>query len=209
MSGRRTGVKLQFNFGGSGMLEQQIENGAPADVFFAAAPKPMDALAGKGLIVPDTRRDILRNQIVLIAPRDSNGARFIRSLGDRRGETGRARRSGQRAGGRLRPPGARIPEPLGRVQHKLVLAKDVRQVLTYVETGNAEAGIVYATDAKESAKVRVAAIAPEGSHTPVIYPAAVIAGSRNQAAARAFVTFLSGSEARDVFTRHGFTMVSP
>jgi molybdate transport system substrate-binding protein len=95
------------------------------------------------------------------------------------------------------------------VQSKLVLAKDVRQVLTYVETGNAEAGIVYATDASESAKVRIAATAPEESHAPVIYPAAAIAASRNPAAARAFVSFLSGSEARTIFTRRGFALVSP
>jgi molybdate transport system substrate-binding protein len=78
-----------------------------------------------------------------------------------------------------------------------------------VETGNADAGIVYATDARESEKVRVAAIAPEASHAPVVYPVAVTKDSRNVAGARAFVAFLSGSEARAVFTRHGFETVSP
>src|SRR5215813_2618815 len=74
------GVKLAFNFGASGTLEQQIERGAPADVFFSAAPKPMDALANKGLILADTRRDLLRNQIVLIVPKDSPGPASFREL---------------------------------------------------------------------------------------------------------------------------------
>ena len=90
-----------------------------------------------------------------------------------------------------------------------MLAKDVRQVLAYVETGNADAGIVYSTDTRESAKVRIAATAPPDSHAPVVYPVAVIKDSRSPAAARAFVAFLSGRDAAAVFTRHGFSMVSP
>jgi molybdate transport system substrate-binding protein len=95
------------------------------------------------------------------------------------------------------------------VQPKLVLAKDVRQVLSYVETGNADAGIVYATDARETDKARVAAVAPEGTHAPIVYPVAVIRDGRHTAAARAFVEFLAGGTARAIFTRHGFQTVSP
>jgi molybdate transport system substrate-binding protein len=202
-------VKLRFNFGGSGTLEQQIERGAPADVFFSAAPKLMDALEGKRLIVPETRRDILRNRIVLIAPRDSTAPASFEGL---TASTVKLLALGDPGSVPAGDYGQQVLESLNlwhSVKPKLVLGKDVRQVLTYVETGNAEAGIVYATDATESGKVRIAATAPEGSHTPVIYPAAVIVNSRNQAAARAFVAFLTGSQARDVFTRHGFTMVSP
>lgn len=203
------GLKVRFNFGGSGALEQQIERGAPADVFFSAAPKPMDTLAAKGLIVAFTRRDILRNRIVLIAPRDSTTPGSFEALS---APAVKLIALGDPASVPAGDYGRQVLESVNlwtSVQPKLVLAKDVQQVLTYVETGNAEAGIVYATDARESGKVRVAATAPEGSHSPVIYPAAVIAASRNQTAARAFVEFLAGSQARDVFTRHGFTMVSP
>jgi molybdate transport system substrate-binding protein len=91
------------------------------------------------------------------------------------------------------------------VQSKLVLAKDVRQVLTYVETGNADAGIVYATDARESGKVRVAATAPAGTYSAVVYPVAVVAGSRHEGQAVAFAEFLAGPEGRAVFVKHGFT----
>ncbi len=203
-----SGIKLSFNFAGSGTLEQQVERGAPVDVFFPAAPKPMDALAAKGLILADTRRDLLRNQVVLIVPQGSNGPKRFQDL----------------AGGGVKlialgDPASVPAGDYGRqtlqalhvwdaVQNKLVLAKDVRQVLAYVETGNADAGIVYATDARESGKVRVAETAPEDSHVPVVYPVAVIRDSRNAAAARAFVLYLAGSYASGVFTRHGFTTVA-
>jgi molybdate transport system substrate-binding protein len=203
------GMKVSFNFGGSGALEQQIENGAPADVFLAAGPKPMDLLAAKGLILADTRRDLLRNQIVLIVPRTNSGPVSFQDL------TGPLVKLIA-----LGDPGSVPAGDYGRqtleylhlwtpLQTKLVFAKDVRQVLSYVETGNADAGIVYATDARESEKVRIAAIAPEASHAPVVYPVTVTKDSRNVAGARAFVVFLSGSEARDVFIRHGFETVSP
>jgi molybdate transport system substrate-binding protein len=202
-------AKLNFNFGGSGTLEQQIERGAPADVFLSAAPKPMDALAAKGLILSDTRRNLLRNEIVLIVPKESAGPNTFPELTD-----GKVK---------LIALGDPVSVPAGdygrqvlqamqlweTVQPKLVLAKDVRQVLGYVETGNADAGIVYATDARESDKVRVAAVAPDKSHMPVIYPVAVLKDCRNIPAARAFVVFLAGTYARDVFARLGFTTVSP
>ena len=87
----------------------------------------------------------------------------------------------------------------GSVQPKAVLAKDVRQVLTYVETGEVDAGIVYSTDAASSSKVKVVATAPEKSHAPAIYPVAVIKTSKNSASARAFEDFLLGAQARAIF----------
>jgi molybdate transport system substrate-binding protein len=194
------GTTVTMNFGGSGMLAQQIEQGAPADVFLSASPKPMDTLATKGLIRPDTRRDLLHNEVVLIGTADSFAALAgqqvkLIALGDPNSVP---------AG----DYGKQVLTSLGlwdAVQSKLVLAKDVRQVLSYVETGNADAGIVYATDARESGKVRIAATAPPGSHTPVVYPVAVLTESRHQAEARAFVAFLASEEMRAIFVRHGFT----
>jgi molybdate transport system substrate-binding protein len=202
------GIKLTFNFGGSGTLEQQIERGAPADIFFSAAPKPMDALARKGLILSETRRDLLRNQVVLIVPKGSAGPRTFQDLS---GSTVKLIALGDPDSVPVGDYGHQVLEALhiwAAVQPKLVLAKDVRQVLSYVETGNADAGIVYATDASESNKVCVVETAPNDSHMPVIYPVAVIRDSRNSAAARAFIAFLAGSYASGVFTRHGFITVS-
>jgi molybdate transport system substrate-binding protein len=201
-------AKVTFNFGGSGTLAQQIEHGAPADVFLAAASKQMDQLSAKGLIWNDTRRDLLRNQVVLIARAGDTGLKSFADLA-----TGAVKLLA------LGDPDSVPAGDYGRqvlqslmlwqaVQGKLVLAKDVRQVLTYVETGNADAGIVYATDARLSHQVRVVATAPESTHAPVVYPVAVVKDSRNADTARAFVSFLQGARAREVFTSLGFTVVS-
>jgi molybdate transport system substrate-binding protein len=94
------------------------------------------------------------------------------------------------------------------VKGKLVLGKDVRQVLTYIETGNADAGFVYATDAQVSRRVRVIAVVPESAHDPIVYPAAVVKTSENPEEARRFVGFLGTSVAKNIFTKHGYTLAS-
>jgi len=88
------------------------------------------------------------------------------------------------------------------------MGKDVRQVLTYVETGNADAGIVYGTDAAASSRVRVVAIAPESSHEPIVYPVAIVQSSRNQEATRNFIKYLSSPAAKAIFTKRGFTIAA-
>lgn len=198
-------VELRNNFGSSGTLARQIEDGAPVDVFFSAAAKPMDDLQAKGLIVGGTRRNLLRNTLVLIVPRGSRLGSFeqladasVRSvaLGDPASVP--AGQYGQQTLASLKL--------LERVRSRLVLAKDVRQVLAYVETGNADAGIVYATDALISSKAQVVATAPEAAHDPIVYPAAVVANGRHEDAAREFAGFLSSPAARAIFVKHGFTM---
>jgi len=199
-------IKLAFNYGGSGTLEQQIENGAPADVFISAAPAPMDKLAAAGLIDPATRCDLLRNAIVLIAPKDGARPASFEDLADAQVKLiGLGDPASVPAG----QYGRQVLEHfhlLDAVRTKLVLAKDVEQVLSYVESGNTDAGIVYATDARRSQKVRVAQTAPEDSHQPVIYPAAAVKASPSPAEARAFLEFLAGAQAGGVFVRYGFTL---
>jgi len=202
------GVRVSFNFGASGTLEQQIEHGAPVDIFFSAASKPMDTLAGKGLILADTRRDLLRNTLVLIVPKDGPGPATFRDLSADSVKLIALGDPGSVPAGDYGRQTLQALHLWEAVQSKLVLGKDVRQVLTYVETGNADAGIVYATDAHESDKVRVVETAPDTSHTPVLYPIAVIKDSRNAPAARALVGFLAGDYAGGVFAKHGFTTVS-
>lgn len=196
------------NFGSSGTLATQIDQGAPADVFISAADKPMDDLQAKGLILAGTRRNLLRNTLVLIAPigsrlRDfqglADGSIKLIALGDPASVP--AGLYGQQTLSAL--------HLLDRINSKIVMGKDVRQVLTYVETGNADAGLVYSTDASASGKVLVVATAPESSHQPIIYPAAVVRGSRNQDAAQKFVDSLAGPEARAIFVRRGFTIAAP
>ncbi|MGA8014028.1 MAG: molybdate ABC transporter substrate-binding protein [Candidatus Acidiferrales bacterium] len=200
-------VAIAANYGASGTLQLQIEQGAPVDVFLSAAPKQMDALDAKGLLLAGTRKNLLRNEVVLIVPKDDSAG--ISSFQDL-----------TRADVKQIALGEPVTVPAGQyakevltslaiydaVNSKAILAKDVRQVLTYVETGNVDAGIVYATDAMSSAKVKVVASAPAKSHSPVIYPAAVIKASKNPAAARAFLDFLAGPCGRAVFQKYGFTL---
>lgn len=205
----RPGVTVSFNFGGSGTLAQQIERGAPADVFLAAASKPMDELAARSLVMNDTRRDLLRNQIVLITPA---GNTHLNSFAGLAGSSVKLIALGEPDSVPAGDYGRQTLESMGlwnALQGKLVLGKDVRQVLTYVETGNADAGIVYATDVGQSQTVRIAAVAPESSHAPVTYPVVVLKDSRNPSLARAFVRFLEGPEAAAAFRRLGFTTVIP
>jgi molybdate transport system substrate-binding protein len=198
------GAKISFNYGGSGTLQRQIEQGAPVDIFFAAAEKQMDGLQAKGLVDGGTRRDIVRNQLVLIAPASNT---TIHNFQDLTNSDVKVLALGEPATVPAGMYARQTLEHLGllaAVEKKAVLAKDVRAVLTYVETGNADAGIVYQTDAQGSQKVRIVVIAPADSHDPIIYPAAILKGAKNASGAASFLTFLSSDDARGVFLKHGF-----
>jgi molybdate transport system substrate-binding protein len=203
-------VSISTNYGASGTLQVQIEQGAPVDVFLSAAPKQMDALDSKGLLLEGTRKDLLRNEVVLIVPKDFHSE--VSSFEDLTRADVKQVALGEPT---TVPAGQYAKEVLtslgiyDAVNSKAVLAKDVRQVLTYVATGNVDAGIVYATDALSSSKVTVVARAPEKSHSPVIYPIAAIKSSKNPAAARTFTNFLSGPRAGAVFQKYGFILVNP
>ena len=198
-------VDFRNNFGSSGTLAGEIEQGAPVDAIFSAGPRPVDRLEAKGLIEPGTRINLLRNSLVLIAPSDSKLAGF----NDLTGSSVRTVALGDPASVPAGHYGQQTLSSLklyDQLRSKIVLGKDVRQVLSYVETGNADAGLVYSTDARISTKVRVVAVAPDASHDPIVYPLAIVAGSHNLQAARAFIAYLSSPAARAVFLKHGFTM---
>src|SRR5271154_2839959 len=190
---------------GSGTLARRIEQGAPVDVFFSAAEKQMDELAMQGLIVADTRRDLVGNALVLIAPAQASALHSFQDLSSPAVKTlALGETSTVPAGMYAR----QTLEHLGlfaSLEKKVVYAKDVRAVLTYVETSNADAGMVYQTDANTSKKVRVIAVAPADSHDPILYPAAVLRDAKNSSGARAFMEFLQGPDARAVFQKYGFT----
>jgi molybdate transport system substrate-binding protein len=203
-----SGLDFRNNFGSSGTLAREIEEGAPVDAFLSAASSPMDDLEAKGLVAPGTRRNLLRNSLVLIAPRDSRLRDFegltdpsvrLIALGDPASVP--AGQYGRQALAAL--------HFLDRLNKKFVMGGDVRQVLTYVETGNADAGLVYATDAQISGRVRIVAVAPDSTHDPILYPAAVIKTSQNGVTVRNFIEYLSSPEAQAIFAKHGFTIASP
>lgn len=201
-------VNVRLNLGASGMLQRQIEQGAPVDLFLSAAESEMDGLESKGLILRDTRENLLTNAVVLIVPKGRTGIRHFQDLAKPDIKV-------VAIGNPQSVPAGKYAEQLlkhfglyGKLTPKFVFAKDVRAVLTYVETGNADAGIVYETDAMTTNQVTVVATAPPGSHEPVVYPLAVLAGSRNAAAAKLFETFLLGQESAAVFRKYGFRPVA-
>ena len=182
-------VNINYNFGSSGTLQQQIEQGAPTDIFISAAKKQVDTLEQKGLLVTGSRNIIAKNRLVLIVPKNAVGINSFYSLKDAKvkkiaiGEP-RSVPAGQYA--------QQVLEKLKiwtEVKSKLVFANNVRQVLASVESGNADTGLVYATDAKISNRVKVVVTADEKYHSPIIYPLAVVKRSNNVNAAKEFAQF--------------------
>lgn len=199
---------IVLNFASSGALQQQIEQGAPVDLFLSAAPRQMDALQAKGLLLPESRRDLLGNRIVLVAPLQEGAiAQFADLTTDAVSRIVMGEPESV-------PAGTYSQETLlslniyDQVQPKLVFAKDVRQALTYVESGNVSAGLVYATDAALSTRVRTVATAPPNSHAPILYPVAILKNSRQPEAALAFADFLTSATATAIFEQYGFISIS-
>ncbi len=200
-------VTLTYNFGSSGSLQQQIEQGAEVDVFISAAAKQMDALQEKGLIAEETRKNLLDNKIVLIVPKDTEAVNDFNDLATDKVKTIALGETASVPVGQYSEEVLTNLNLMDRIKPKAVFGKDVKTVLTWVETGNADAGMVYETDAKVSDKVKVVAKAPEGSHKPVVYPAAVIKDSRNMDAAKDYLDFLCSDKAKSIFEKYGFVFI--
>ncbi|MDF2937499.1 MAG: molybdenum transporter, periplasmic molybdate-binding protein [Paenibacillaceae bacterium] len=200
-------VTLTFNFGASGTLQTQIENGAPADLFLSAGKKQMDALVSKQLIDSATAKNLLLNDLVLVVPADSKLA--IAKVEDLSKDEVKKLAVGTPESV---PAGSYAKETLtyyklwDSLQPKVVLTKDVKQVLSYVETGNTEAGFVYKTDAASSKNVKIILTADPASHAAIEYPIGVVKATKQPAAAKEFYDYLQTKEALDVFVKYGFTL---
>ncbi len=201
-------TKIIFNFGSSGSLQHQIEQGAPIDLFISAAPQQMDNLAKKQLLVAETRQNLVENQMVLVVPK---GERSLARFTDLTEESIQQIALGEP---NSVPAGQYAQEILTNlniidaVKSKAVYGKDVRQVLNYVATGNVDAGIVYRSDTVNNDRVEVVAIAPEKTYSPVVYPIAIIKDSDNHQAAQQMLQFLLTTEAQAVFQQHGFIPIN-
>ena len=198
------GVTVRLNFAASGVLLQQIVQGAPVDVFASADQETMNRSADQGLIDPQTRRNFATNTLVMIEPvKDGVG---LKSLQDLTGAQVKKIAVGKLATvpvGRYTQQALDAAKLWSVLERKFVQADSVRQVLDYVGRGEVEAGFVYRTDAATMAgKVRVV-LAPEG-YTPVSYPVAVVADSRQKAVAKQFVAFLAGETGVQTLAKHGF-----
>ncbi|MDR3294650.1 MAG: molybdate ABC transporter substrate-binding protein [Clostridiales Family XIII bacterium] len=199
--------EISFNYAASETLQKQILAGAACDIFLSASKEDMDSLAGTNLIVPESRVDLLGNTLTLVAAAEKAGVVTMDNLA-----------SSDVKSIAIGDPDA-VPaghyaqqalESLGLwdgVQGKLLLALDSKQALESVETGAADCGLVYRSDTFGTEKGVVIGDLPAESHDPIVYPAALIAGSGNEDAASAFFSFLQTSYARGVFEKYGFTVL--
>ncbi|WP_404319010.1 molybdate ABC transporter substrate-binding protein [Bacillus lumedeiriae] len=198
-------IDLTYNFGSSGKLVQQIEQGAPADVFLSASKQDMDTLQEKSLIQEESRSDFAKNEVVLITNKDhSLPLSSFEELSPKQIKHFAIGEPESVPVGRYTKEVLEHLKLWAPLQSKLVLGSDVRQVLTYVESGNADAGVVYSSDAMISDKVKVVAAAKPEWHEPIIYPGAVTSNSKHTKEAQAFLTYLTSKEGKEVFTKYGF-----
>lgn len=195
---------ILLRFDASGTLKRQIENGSTADIFISAACKPMDELQIRNLINKDSRKNLLRNRLVLIASKKSKIKCVFKEL--------REEKIKQIAIGdpEIVPAGKYAYEVLKSlgilesVTPKLVVAKNARDVLTYVEEADIDVGIVYLTDAMISSKVKILDFAYEKLHSPVVYPIAIMKNTNSQTESEKFIEFLTTSNAIEIFNTYGF-----
>ena len=205
-----TKIPVKTSFAASSVLARQIEAGAPATVFFAADEQWMDYLQSRNLLVPGSRRDVLGNQLVLVAPADStatvkisSGPAFLQGLGGARIATGDPDSVpvGKYAKAALIKLGV-----WEQVESRLVRAEDVRSALAFVARGDAPFGIVYLTDAKIEKRVKLLDVFPRDTYPPIRYPIAMTAGAG--AEARRFIDFVTGNRAAGIFQQYGFELVA-
>jgi len=198
-----------MSFGASSTLARQIEQGAPVNLFASADLKWMDYLAQKGLIAADSRVDLLGNALVLVAPASHPVHVAIGKETDFAALLGASGRIATGDPAHV-PVGLYAKQALtnlgqwDKLSGRIAATDDVRAALLLVERGEAPLGIVYATDAAVSPKVMVAGVFPASSHDPVVYPFA-LTKSGDTPEARAFLAFLKGPDAREVFGKRGFS----
>lgn len=202
-------IKLRFNFASSGTLQQQIEQGAPIDIFLSASEINMDKLVDKQLIATDKHADLLSNSLVVVVPKGNEGV--INRLEDLTSPDVSKLAIGIPESV---PAGSYAVEALtgaglwDTLRTKTVQAKDVRQVLQYVETGNVEAGFVYKTDALASKRVDIAFAVDPAAYKPIVYPIGVVEGTKHRKEADEAFDYLRSEEAMDIFRKYGFELPS-
>ena len=203
---KEIGRHVQLNFGGSGQLLAQIRDGAPVDVFIAASDSQMDQAEQMKLTDPATRRVVATNSLVLIVPADSklsvDGFRALASPQVKKLSIGQPKTV---PAGEYAEQALKHLDLLDSLKDRIVYGSNVRQVLDYVERGEVDVGIVYATDAQQSGgKVKVVATADASWHRPIRYSAEIVSRAANRAEAEAFLTYVTTGGGRAFLTARGF-----
>jgi molybdate transport system substrate-binding protein len=198
-------IKLEFNFGGSGTLEKQIEAGAPVDIFISADTKNIKKLNDKNLIDKNSVQDIATNQLVLVAY--VGNSYKVKNINDIT-KDGISRVCLGVLGSV--PAGDYAKETLtyynlwDKVNKKIVYAKDVTTVLNYVKLGNADVGFVYLTDARKKSDAIIKQIIPSAAHSPIVYEGAIVSTTKYNASGKKFMEYLNGTRAHIIFGKYGF-----
>ncbi|WP_453990597.1 molybdate ABC transporter substrate-binding protein [Bacillus nitroreducens] len=198
-------IDIAFNFGASGALSQQISQGAPVDIFLSASEEKFQAVVKEGLIYEEYQKNVIGNELVLIVPKDNPNK--ITSVEDVKKEVVRLSIGIPESV----PAGMYAKESLmnmglwNDIENKLVFAKDVRQVLTYVKTGNVDAGFVYKTDTLNSDKIHIVTSVEPIHHSEIIYPIGIVKTSKHLEEAKLFYEFLLSKKALALFEEYGFT----
>ncbi|MCR6545209.1 molybdate ABC transporter substrate-binding protein [Dehalobacterium formicoaceticum] len=205
---KKSNAILQFNFAASGTLQKQIQEGAPCDLFISASKGHMDTLEGDGLVVTDSRKDLLGNTLTLIATAEK--ADLITGPESFTNDDVASIAIGEPESVPAGNYSKQTFESLGiwdQIQEKLVFAKDVRQVLQYVDSGNADCGLVYRSDAMLLETGKIIVDMPADSHDPIVYPAAIMKNAAQPEAANAFYEFLQTDYAKKTFEKYGFQVL--
>lgn len=197
-------VDLKFNYGASGALAQQIKSGAPVDVFISAAEDKVDDLVKDKKVNKQDTKQLLKNHLVIISKDKLENMNALTSDQVQKIALGNPDLVPAGNYGKQALERANLYEKL---KPKYVLAKDVRQVLTYVETENVEAGIVYTSDLKASDKIKNAITIEDKMHDEIIYPAAIVKDTKHMKEAKAFYDYLEAPESIKVFEDAGFDKV--
>lgn len=199
-------ITLVSNFGSSGSLQQQIEQGAPCDVFISAGKSQMKALDDKGLLLESTNKDLVKNELVLVGPKDAK----ITSINDLTTDQIKKIAVGEPSSV---PAGKYADEVFTKlnikaaIQGKLVSAKDVKEVLAWATSGNADVGFVYLSDTTNNDSIKIIEQVSSDLHSPITYPIGIIKSSTKADSAKAFEDFLFTDKAQEILKKYGYSSV--
>jgi len=204
----KTGNRVRLNYAASGTLARQIEHGAPTDVFISANEEPMQQLAERGLIDESTQSNLLSNSLILAVPKGNPaGVQTWYDLQDDKVKRVAIGLPEVVAAGTYAREALQQMGIWQKVTRKSLQSPSVRAALAAVAAGNADAGILYLSDARSSEAIAV--VGPPPVKVGITYPSAVLAESKNPSNAKAFLTFLRGPVGKEVFERLGFIAVTP
>ncbi|MCL1469796.1 molybdate ABC transporter substrate-binding protein [Argonema antarcticum] len=199
-------VNIMYKFSSSGSHQKAIEEGAKVDIYMTAGSQFMDDLQSKGFVIDDTRKNFLKNRIILIAPKNATGISKFKDLTDNKIKKVAISNPATGSSGKYAEEILQFFGILEQVKPKFVFTKAGTDIVSLLKKENANAGIIYATDAIKVNEIKIVAIAPENSHSPITYTVAVLKASKNIPEAKEFVQFLQSDRAGSVFVKYGFAI---